>query len=49
LTFDFSRTERERMVRAQLEGRGIRDSRVLAAMERVAREEFVAGVDRDRA
>lgn len=33
---------REEMVRRQLRGRGIRDDRVLAAMNRVPREEFVA-------
>src|SRR4051812_39003891 len=32
---------RDRMVDAQIAGRGIRDSRVLAAMRRVPREEFV--------
>lgn len=33
--------QRERMVRTQLESRGIRDPRVLAAFRRVPREEFV--------
>lgn len=32
---------RERMVREQIESRGVRDKRVLAAMRRVPREEFV--------
>src|SRR5689334_17635796 len=32
---------RQRMVERQIEARGIRDSRVLAAMETVPREEFV--------
>jgi protein-L-isoaspartate(D-aspartate) O-methyltransferase len=34
-------TERTRMVREQIEARGIRDPRVLAAMSRVPRHEFV--------
>jgi len=34
-------SQRERMVRAQLAGRGIRDARVLAAMGMVPRHEFV--------
>jgi protein-L-isoaspartate(D-aspartate) O-methyltransferase len=34
-------TERERMVSMQLEGRGIEDARVLAAMRSVPRHEFV--------
>ena len=34
--------ERERMVRAQLAGRGITDEHVLEAMRRVARDAFVA-------
>lgn len=34
--------ERRRMVEEQLRGRGIRDERVLAAMAKVPREEFVA-------
>jgi protein-L-isoaspartate(D-aspartate) O-methyltransferase len=34
-------SQRERMVRAQLEERGIRDARVLAAMSAVPRHEFV--------
>jgi protein-L-isoaspartate(D-aspartate) O-methyltransferase len=34
-------SERERMVAKQLRGRGIRDERVLAAMARVPRHEFV--------
>jgi protein-L-isoaspartate(D-aspartate) O-methyltransferase len=33
--------EREEMVRTQIEARGIRDSRVLSAMRRVPRHEFV--------
>ncbi len=40
---------RERMVREQLIGRGIRDPRVLAAMRRVPRHEFVPPNLRDRA
>jgi protein-L-isoaspartate(D-aspartate) O-methyltransferase len=35
------RHARDRMVEAQIAGRGIRDQRVLAAMRRVPREEFV--------
>src|ERR1700724_4758086 len=34
--------ERQKMVEEQLKPRGIRDDRVLAAMARVPREEFVA-------
>lgn len=37
------------MVERQLRGRGISDERVLAAMERVPREEFVEAEDRGRA
>jgi protein-L-isoaspartate(D-aspartate) O-methyltransferase len=41
--------ERRRMVEEQLRRRGIRDERVLAAMERVPREHFVPEPLRDRA
>jgi protein-L-isoaspartate(D-aspartate) O-methyltransferase len=41
--------ERERMVRRQLEDRGIRDPRVLAAMREVPRHEFVTEPLRQRA
>ena len=34
---------RDRMVSSQLRARGVRDERVLAAMSRVPRHEFVAG------
>jgi protein-L-isoaspartate(D-aspartate) O-methyltransferase len=40
---------REWMVRTQLEARGIRDERVLAAMRRVPRERFVPPDVRERA
>jgi protein-L-isoaspartate(D-aspartate) O-methyltransferase len=40
---------RQRMVSSQLRGRGIRDERVLEAMLRVPRHEFVSGPDRDQA
>lgn len=40
---------RERMVSSQLRGRGIRDERVLGAMVRVPRHEFVGEHDRDQA
>src|SRR5580765_5904179 len=40
---------RQRMVERQIEARGIRDSRVLAAMETVPREEFVPEHLRGRA
>jgi protein-L-isoaspartate(D-aspartate) O-methyltransferase len=39
-TADFA-AQRQRMVDQQLKGRGIRDKRVLAAMAKVAREEFI--------
>jgi protein-L-isoaspartate(D-aspartate) O-methyltransferase len=39
---DSFQSVREKMVRTQLEERGIRDPRVLAAMREVARHEFVA-------
>jgi protein-L-isoaspartate(D-aspartate) O-methyltransferase len=42
---DFAR-QRERMVEEQLRPRGIRDQRVLAAMAKVPREEFVGMNDR---
>jgi protein-L-isoaspartate(D-aspartate) O-methyltransferase len=42
-------TERQRMVAEQLEGRGIVDRGVLAAMARVPRETFVGEEDRKRA
>ena len=41
--------ERERMVREQITARGIRDERVLAAMRRVPRHQFVLPEYRDRA
>lgn len=41
--------EREAMVELQLRARGIRDERVLAAMSRVAREDFVPARLRSRA
>ena len=37
--------QRARMVEEQLRGRGIRDPRLLAAMGRVLREEFISGED----
>lgn len=40
-TLEASRARRERMVRRQLEGRGIRDPQVLGAMRDVPREVFV--------
>ncbi len=40
---------RRRMVQSQLEGRGIRNRRVLEAMSRVPRERFVLPADHDRA
>ena len=42
-------TARQQMVDSQLRGRGIADTRVLAAMERVPRHEFVASSVRDEA
>ena len=41
--------QRARMVEEQLRGRGIRDERLLAAMGRVPREEFIAPQDRSQA
>jgi protein-L-isoaspartate(D-aspartate) O-methyltransferase len=41
--------QRATMVDEQLRGRGIRDERVLAAMAKVPRDEFVAGEDRPNA
>lgn len=41
--------KRARMVEAQLRARGIRDERVLAAMGKVPREEFIANEDGDNA
>lgn len=46
---DACATARERMVREQLEGRGITDPRVLAAMRRVERHRFVSEQDHDAA
>ncbi len=46
---DWYRSQRERMVGGQLRGRGIRDERVLAAMARVPRHEFVAPEFRSQA
>lgn len=43
---DFA-ARREAMVQKQIENRGIEDARVLAAMRRVPRHEFVPSVDRD--
>ena len=45
---DHSRALREQMVRRQLRGRGIRDDRVLAAMQKVPRHPFVPGPLRTR-
>ena len=42
-------SRRERMIVDQLEGRGIRDARVLAAMQRVPRERFVDEAMQERA
>jgi protein-L-isoaspartate(D-aspartate) O-methyltransferase len=41
--------ERQKMVETQLRARGIRDARVLSAMERVPRHEFVEARYRDQA
>ena len=41
--------QRRRMVREQLEARGVRDPRVLAAMREVPREQFVPAVERGSA
>jgi len=41
--------EREQMVERQIEARGVRDTRVLAAMRKVPRHEFVPGFVRDAA
>ncbi|MFB3883568.1 MAG: protein-L-isoaspartate(D-aspartate) O-methyltransferase [Armatimonadota bacterium] len=41
--------QRERMVRLQLRARGVKDDRVLAAMGKVPREEFVPAEERPRA
>lgn len=41
--------QRQKMVKAQLRGRGIRDERVLAAMGRVPRHLFIAGEYQDSA
>lgn len=41
--------KRARMVEEQLRGRGIRDERVLAAMAKVPREEFISSEDADNA
>src|SRR5262245_49513254 len=41
--------QRQRMVESQIEARGIRNSRVLAAMETVPREEFIPDDLRHRA
>ena len=43
--FDTLAQARARMVEEQLHARGIRDQRVLAAMGKVPREEFIAGED----
>ena len=46
---DLFLAQRQDMVEAQLRARGIRDERVLAAMSRVARQEFVPAEYRDQA
>ncbi|SFO00923.1 protein-L-isoaspartate(D-aspartate) O-methyltransferase [Mycetocola miduiensis] len=46
---DHYRSKRERMVAEQIAARGIRDSRVLDAMRRVPREEFVRRLSRSSA
>ena len=43
------REARERMLRVDLIGRGIKDRRVLEAMRKVERERFVGGAYRDLA
>ena len=42
---DLHDAQREEMVRRQIERRGIRDARVLAAMRAVPRHEFVSKAD----
>lgn len=42
MTDDLKAAARERMVEEQIAARGVRDSRVLAAMRKVAREDFVS-------
>lgn len=49
LTNELFLERRQSMVGTQLRRRGIRDERVLAAMERVPRHEFIAAGFRDRA
>jgi protein-L-isoaspartate(D-aspartate) O-methyltransferase len=49
IQFDRFSAERENMVQAQLVARGIRDQRVLSAMGRVPRHEFVSERYRDQA
>src|SRR5690242_10338474 len=49
IQFDRSSAERENMVQTQLVARGIRDQRVLSAMARVPRHEFVSERYRDQA
>ena len=44
-----SAAQRQQMVRLQLRARGVKDDRVLAAMEKVPREEFVPANERARA
>jgi protein-L-isoaspartate(D-aspartate) O-methyltransferase len=44
-----SESARERMVKEQIEGRGVRDPRVLDAMRAVPRERFVDGAQAERA
>lgn len=46
---DSAEQRRARMVEEQLRARGIRDERVLAAMDKVPREEFIAAKDADNA
>ena len=46
---DLFAVQRESMVNEQLRARGIRDERVLAAMARIPRHEFVSAEYRDQA
>src|SRR2546427_11882169 len=49
IQFDRFSAERENMVQTQLVARGIRDQRVLSAMARVSRHEFVSERYREQA
>src|SRR5438105_15716991 len=49
IQFDRFSAERENMVQTQLVARGIRDQRVLSAMDRVPRHEFVSERYREQA